>query len=243
MVRIVISFIPLFFILSCGSSSDSGSSVSQIGTGGSTAKFTIVDDNLYILDSENLKLFDVSEAEYPTPLTQVYVPFDVQTLFAYKEYLFLGAESGVYIYKNSLEYISKFTHMRSCDPVVVSEDIAFVTLHTNNRCWFENGANRLEVLDVSNPEYPTLLNSYPMWEPKGLGVDGNMLFICDGNAGLKIFEIDDGSVSQIESLFEIDCKDVIPIENNLIATAEDGIYQIDYSTEDFEILSKIGVGE
>ena len=46
--------------------------------------------------------------------------------------------------------------------------------------------NQLDVIDISNKTSPLLISSYAMYNPSGLGIDGDLIFICDGEAGLKI---------------------------------------------------------
>ena len=121
--------------------------------------------------------------------------------------------------------IAKFTHVQSCDPVVVADDIAYVTLSSGSRCWNNRiGVNRLEILDVQDPTNPILIKTLDMWSPTGLGVDDNKLFICDGESGLKAFEItkiDESGVVDVtldlkSSDAEIDCYDVIAHNDTLI---------------------------
>ena len=79
----------------------------------------------------------------------------------------------------------------------------------------------------------------------GLGIDENILFICDGDAGLKIYEttdpmtIDDNILAHFP---EIQAYDVIPINGVLILIGEDGIYQYDYQDiENIQLISKIEI--
>lgn len=77
-----------------------------------------------------------------------------------------------------------------------------------------------------------------MWSPTGLGVDGDNLFICDGESGLKHFKINrveeegniDVSLDLQSSDPEIDCYDVIAHEKRLIVSNRDEIRQFDYGS-------------
>ncbi len=77
-----------------------------------------------------------------------------------------------------------FTHATSCDPVIVDDTLAYITLRSGNACG--GSLNSLDVINIMNLESPTLVMSYPMANPHGLGKHGDLLFICDGNSGLKI---------------------------------------------------------
>jgi hypothetical protein len=84
----------------------------------------------------------------------------------------------------------------------------------------------LDVIDLQNIANPVLLKSYPMTEPYGLGIDNKTLFVCDGAAGLKIFDATDPmQVDQhvLKQYSELKAFDVIPFGNILIMIAEDGI--------------------
>jgi hypothetical protein len=81
-----------------------------------------------------------------------------------------------------------------------------------------------------------------MDEPYGLGIDDNILFICDGSAGLKIYDASDPmSIDQnkIKQYSEIDAWDVIPLGDVLLMIGSDGLYQYDYT--DLENIRELSV--
>ena len=94
---------------------------------------------------------------------------------------------------------------------------------------------------------PVLMKSYPMSEPYGLGVDNKTLFVCDGQAGLKIYDASDRlriDQHMLKQYTNIKALDVIPFGNVLIMIAEDGIYQYNYTDlQNIKQLSKIPIGE
>jgi len=148
--------------------------------------------------------------------------------------LFIGSQTGMYVYSlqnpAQPEFISEFRHASSCDPVVVEGNFAYVTLRGGNLC----GAieSQLDVIDISTIEKPEFVKSYPMEEPYGLGIKNNVLFVCDGNAGLKIYKADDAmkiDSNMVASYPDINAFDVIPLQDVLIMIGIDGLYQYDYS--------------
>ncbi len=257
MKNYIISFIVAGFLVGCGStsgggSSDSASNVpsggssSKSGKGGSQARFAISGDYLYTLNKRELEAFDISMPDNPLPYTKDSVDFDVETLFSYKDHLYIGAEGGVYIYSKptpsqGLEKVGEFTHLKSCDPVVVENDLAFVTLNSGNSCRLNSGANALQVLNIKDSLNPKLITTRNMIEPKGLGIDNGKLFICDGVGGLKVFSVEqydnnETNETQVNIIFDrnstvanIDCYDVIPYNKNLIVSNGDDVRQFDYS--------------
>jgi hypothetical protein len=80
-----------------------------------------------------------------------------------------------------------------------------------------------------------------MTKPKGLGIDEEMLFLCDD--GLKIFNITTPEKSYLNSIKHIkgmEGYDLIAWGNVLMMIAEDGLYQYDYSNvDDIKALSVI----
>jgi hypothetical protein len=181
-----------------------------------------------------LRLFNITESADPTPEKEIYVGWNIETLFPYEQKLFLGSTTGMYIYSladpSNPEYISNFWHASSCDPVVVEGNYAYVTLRAGNLCG--DNLSLLDVIDISDIQSPTLLKEYPMEEPYGLGIDSNILFICDGDAGLKVYDASDPLVidqNKIAQYGDINAWDVIPLGGVLIMIGTDGLYQYDYS--------------
>jgi len=87
--------------------------------------------------------------------------------------------------------------------------------------------------------------AYPMTNPHGLGKEGDILFICDGSAGLKIYDAADPKTITshlIKTYPGINAFDVIPIGNVLVMIGDDGLYQYNYSNIlNITLLSKIEV--
>ena len=221
----------------------------SIGIAGSMSKFMIYDHYLYTLFLSQMKLFDISTLNQPLESNNVNISWDIETLFRYEDKMFIGAQTGMYIYDLSSPgnptYLSQFTHAQSCDPVVVEDDIAYVTLRSGTRCG--GILNQLDVLDVSDVTNPIHLRSYALDNPHGLGIDNGTLFICDGESGLKIFDAQDPlliSDNQIAHFRSINSKDVIPLGDILLMIGNDGLYQYDYADlNNLKLLSIIPVTE
>ncbi|MEM9867444.1 MAG: hypothetical protein AAF765_07150 [Bacteroidota bacterium] len=214
------------------------------GEGGSLARFKIVGEFLYAVDSHTINVFDISDLENPKDMEDVYAGFDIETIFNRGEHLFLGSMRGMYIFDISSPatptFVSEFQHGTACDPVVVDGDYAYVTLRGGNGCGaLESG---LFIVDISNIENPILTTSYPMEEPYGLGVREEKLFICDGSSGLKVY--DKTNVEEITLLNhfkDIVTFDVIPLESHLIMVGDDVLYQYEYLDDNIRLISQIGL--
>jgi hypothetical protein len=229
------------------SSDAAGTNNGGSGTGGSMARFTVYDRFLYTVDNYNLRLFDITTAADPVLKSELYVGWNIETLFPYDQKLFLGSTTGMYIYSladpANPAYISMFRHASSCDPVVVQGDYAYVTLRAGNLCG--DITSQLDVIDISDIQTPYLVKEYTMEEPYGVGIDGELLFVCDGDAGLKIFNASDPRVidqNKIAEYENINAFDVIPLGEVLILIGTDGLYQYDYSDpENIHALSVIPI--
>ncbi len=233
--------------VSSGSTSGGGG---DVGTAGSMARFAIVDNYLYVLDGNTMKIFDITDQENPKELDQTQMDFAIETIFPYEDKLFIGGTQGMFIYDNTdpvnPKLLSKFEHLFSCDPVVVQNDIAYITLRNGTPC--RTTVNQLDIVNIADPTKPTLVKSYPMHNPHGLSIQGNTLYVCDGNQGLKAFDVTD--VNNIQSVGKDPSLrkafDVIALggTQTLIVVGRDGIYQYDNSNpNDLKRISVIAVEE
>lgn len=234
------------------SDSDSGTydgGGSESGTGGSMARFTLNGDYLYTVDSRTLKTFDLSAPGQPKYLDKKdqQMNFGIETIFSMDTLLFIGSQDGMYIYnitRNEFpQQMSVTRHIRSCDPVVARGDYAYVTLNSENR-WCGNTSNLLEIYNISDPYKPKLVRTETGFTaPRGLGIDKNMLFICDD--GIKLYDVSDpekpkwiDDFTHIPEAKNIDAYDVIPLNGLLLVTGADGLYQFNYSDNKLVFLSK-----
>lgn len=202
------------------------------GTGGSMARFTLYDNYLYTVSQSDLLVFNVKTLNKPTQQAKINLGWGIETIFPYKDKLFIGSNTGMYIFDNKNpekpERLSIFQHARACDPVVVHNDIAYVTLRTG---WCGASPNQLDVVNVSNLSSPSLIKSYQMQQPAGLAIDFPNLFICESQYGLKSFDASSATNITLQQHIEkINAYDVIPLEGkHLLMVGKDGLYQYDTS--------------
>ena len=233
-----------FGIIEGGPFFETAASDDSSGQGGSLARFKIVDDYLYAVDSHFINVFEISDLSNPVDMEDVYAGFDIETIFNRGSHLFLGSMRGMYIYDISNpsmpEFVSEFEHGTACDPVVVDDNYAYVTLRGGNNCGaLESGLFIVDISDISNP---ILARNYPMDEPYGLGIKGDQLFVCDGTSGLKVY-----NKSDIENLVELDhfkdvvTFDVIPLESTLLMIGDGVLYQYVYSEDGLDLLSRLNL--
>lgn len=217
---------------------------SNTGQGGSLAKFTIQGNYMYTVEGVMLKVYDVSSASNTVLLKSIDLNNSgVETIFCNSSYLFFGTQNGMLIYgltdPSTPNYISTYSHLMSCDPVVVAGNIAYVTLSSGTRC--NRGMNQLEVIDISDVSNPSLLKVYTMGNPKGLAVGGQYLYVCDQISGFKVLDITDNmDIKTVNSIDDLLAYDVILSGNTLTITGSAGVYQYDCSDPlNLKFLSKI----
>lgn len=220
----------------------------ETGTGGSLARFTIAHDFLYTINDQELTAFDLGENTCPDRTVSTYVSWGIETLFPYKEYLFIGSRNGMYIYDATIpatpQYLSQFNHANACDPVFVKDDIAYVTLRDGTLC--EDFVNQLDVIDVSNVLSPRLIVTHEMDHPHGLSVRDNTLYLCEGEYGLKVFDVSDAESipdNRLDHIKNMHAYDVISLSSqHLLVIGEDGLYQYDTSKpSDLKLMSFLAV--
>ncbi len=220
------------------------------GVGGSLARFTIAHEHLYIVDNSDLKVFDLSNPEVPDFTTNINLGWGIETIFPYQNNLFIGSNSGMFIFDNSSPQfpvlLSEFEHARACDPVFVKDNRAYVTLRDGNEC--QTFTNQLDLVDITDLNNPSLIKSFPMFNPHGLSIKDNSLFICEGEQGLKTFDISDPNTLDqrlLEHLRGFNAYDVIANPGNddhLFLIGKDGFYQFDFSDpSDIKEMSVISV--
>ena len=218
------------------------------GTGGSMARFTIVDPYLYALHKTYIQLVRIDDPVNPSLWSTVDVGWGIETIFPYGNYLFIGSTTGMFIYDNTNPdnptKLSAFAHVTSCDPVVAQGDYAYVTLRAGSFCG--GGVNRLDILDITDLTDPQMVESYAMQGPFGLGIDGSFLFVCDGVAGLKVYDVSDPmNIDLIAFETNNETYDVILIPPLAIVVGPDGLDQYDYTdvatTGELVLLSHLDV--
>lgn len=206
----------------------------SFGTGGSMARFTLSSGHLYAVDESTMRVFDVKNAADPMFVKPIDLGWGIETIFPFQNKLFIGSNRGMHIYDASTPAsptrMAVYEHVVACDPVVVNEQYAFVTLRSGNFCI--NNINQLQVINIEDPYRPYLMKSYPMLNPHGLGLAGDNLYIAEGQHGLKSFKVSDVMTvdqNQMEFLESFKSVDLIPGPKSLIVIGPDGVCQFDYS--------------
>ncbi len=208
------------------------------GTGGSTARFTIVGNYLYTVDKQHLKVFSLSNLADPVLKNTVSVGFEIETIYPFKDKLFIGSTSVVYIFSiinpetpEKLSTAISPNVLRRCDPVIARDTVAYATLRTNSAC---GGGTQsiLAVYDIRNIANPIQKTFRNLQEPYGLGFADTCLYVAT-KTGLSVYSI--ATEYNPEYLRNVRPQewvyDVIPYGNTLIAWAKDGVILFDITNK------------
>jgi hypothetical protein len=225
---------------------DQTNSSATTGMGGSTARFTILNNYLYAVTYSDLNIFDLSNPQKPAFAGKSNIGWNIETIYPFENKLFIGSTTGVFIYDVSTPgnpaKQTQFTHVRSCDPVIANDNhYAWSTLRSASTC--AGNVNELDVLDISQITSTSLVKTYSMTNPQGLSKDGNVLFVCDNKGGLKVYDASHpDNIQLIKQINGLEPSDVIAWNNRALVIATDGLYQFDYSDlNNIRLLSKIGL--
>jgi hypothetical protein len=233
----------LFYSSSMADASGNFAAPKVGGVAGSMARFTLMNNYMYTVTNYQLKTFDVSTPQDPVFKTNINVGWNIETIYPFKDRLFIGSRSGMFIYdvSNPGSPVKKgqFNHINACDPVVADDDHAFVTLRSGTEC--QGFSNQLDVVSISNLDNPSLKKTYQMTNPHGLSKDGNLLFICDGKAGLKVYDASNVTdLKMLKLVRGMEPYDVIAWNKLALVVAKDGLYQFDYTNaNDIRLISSI----
>jgi hypothetical protein len=208
----------------------------QSGQGGSLARFAIVGNYMYAVDQENLRVFSILNAASPQLIKIVKVGFEIETIYPFKDKLFIGSTSVVHIFSitnpESPEKLSQAispTVLRRCDPVVAKDTVAYATLRVNAQCGGVQSI--LAVYDVKDILNPIQRKALFVSEPYGLGYKENVLYVCDRQVGLRVYDISNAyDPVQIKVINNSDWYiDVIPYNDVLICWTQTGSILYDIS--------------
>jgi hypothetical protein len=217
-----------------GAGAGAATSPSGSGTGGSMARFTIVGNYLYTVDKTDLKVFSIIDPANPILKNKVPVGFEIETIYPFKDKLFIGSTSVVHIFsitnpENPVKLSTAIspTVLRRCDPVIARDTVAYATIRTNSSCG--GGVQSiLAVYDIKDIQNPIQKTFRPLQEPYGLGFADSALYVAT-QSGLNVYNI----ATEYNPIFISTIRnqdwfyDVIPYGNTLIAWTKDGVILFD----------------
>ena len=206
----------------------------------------VVGEYMYAVNNSELITFDLSDDSNPQEINKQDVGRDIENIYHSENTLFIGSRAELHIYaintdgvptkKSSTEYVAFGDgDTTPCDPVVASQDVAYVTLSTSfsnfdDPCGSTLEVNELRAYNVQDLSSPQIMSIVPMHNPQGLSIDGDYLFVSDGTAGFSVFEVEhNGLLELVASIDGFAAYDLIAKDGKLLVVSPDEIRQYDYS--------------
>ena len=245
-----ILFIVTFFFQCSKDSTGNNAAANPAGAGGSTARFTIAGNYLYVVDHMSLKSFDITQPGNPVYKDKTEIGLNIETIFPYQDKLFIGSASSMYIYSltNPAKPIrlakADYTISMACDPVVAKDSVAYAALRVEftGPCARGFGNSSLMVYNIKNISSPVLITEIGLQSPQGLGVKDSALYVCERTKGMKVFNVKNPYDPVLKMQISTDIfYDVIPYGNILICQVQGGFSLYDIGTNPLEpvYISKI----
>lgn len=197
------------------------------------SRFAFEDKFLYsILNWGSFGVFDLGIPAKPVSTNRINTESTLFSIVAYRNKLFLGSQSGTVLYNNTdpamPKKVSNFPQGTPCDQVTIQDDMAYVTSRSGTFCG--GFVNKLDVIDISDSKVPKRVKSYPMENPRATLVDFPTLYLCEGETGLKVFDVRDPMEIDKHLLSvkkDIVAYGVVSLGKTILVTGKDYLYQFD----------------
>jgi len=221
-----------------------GSSDSKIG---SVNRIAYSDGYLYAISNEFLTVFE-DDAELSL-VRSSREGNQMETIYPFKKKLYVGTRNSMEIFSTMdpanpiLE--ATFVHANACDPVLPSDDVAYVTLRTDDDECAGNATDALLVVNTSNVFSSYLVEEIAMNSPYGLSLIGDKLYVGEGSNGLKIFDATNKYELELITYDKsVEAYDIIdhPTKANIILIASPagfGQYEVSNENQNLDLISWI----
>jgi len=203
------------------------------------SQMIIVGSNMYVIDNQELKTYSLRDATTPELKSAISVGFDMLSINAHDEQLFIGTLNATYIYSIANiwapEYVGTQSSISWCTPLAFKDNYIFATSTsdrmTGNVCGIHS--NSLTVYDMNNSDNYSYDTSIYMEDPRGIAQSFNTLYVADYKTGICIFDLTD----QINAPFLVNIVDrtqsnleCLVNDNKLYVMQETGFSIFDITT-------------
>lgn len=217
----------------------------ETAVAGSYTRVLAVGDFLYAVDTRSVITYDLSDRDNPVEVDRTDVGLAVETIFHLDGNLFIGSREGMFTYtiaddghpvrRGTFDYSLVTGGVEPCDPVVANRATAFATLYAEDAGVRECGGNRrdiemLVVMDIQDLDRPSLIQTYDTPTPRGLSLDGDLLFVCNDAAGITVFDVSDPARAEVVTrVHGVMAWDAITDDGVLIVVGTEEVVQYDYT--------------
>ncbi len=217
------------------------------GQSGTTNRFIVKEDKMYILTASGIDEYNAQLEE----LKSTRVPAQgLETIFERNDHIYIGSQSAMLVYSvenDQLVHKGTFRHQIACDPVLpVSDDIAYVTTRAGGTCPGDENILYVVSTDLRTGSFSEaqIIN---MLNPFGMALSQDMLFVAEGDRGLTIFDATTRSnLKMLKRHSNIVAYDVLPHPTRtdvILIASGDKIdqYLIGADGKDYDFMSSISL--
>jgi len=222
------------------------------------SKVAVVDEFMYTVDGFELRLFDISDASNLELIRPIQLAFNIgliEKITIKDNLLYLSNQYSVYYFditnRSTPAFVNTLDHATACDEITIEGDFIYVSSQESSSC---NGwKSHVQVIGLDNMNFPEFLQSIPMTNPQGMTTFNNRLYVCDGDLGFKILNINQPSNGVfsyfIEGAFlDIQAEQIFHYEKDgvyhLVVIGNTGIYQYEVISpttfKELSFISKAG---
>ncbi|MEE9374688.1 MAG: hypothetical protein V3V00_16655 [Saprospiraceae bacterium] len=160
---------------------------------GSVNRITRTKGHVYAINRSKMAVF--SDHDELALLGEGFYGSQMESIYPNGDHLFIGGSSSIEILNITNpakpHYSGSFLHPTSCDPVYPIDSVAYVTLRTDDDDICPGDVNALVVLDITDVRIPQNVQEIEMLSPFGISLIGDVLYVGEGENGLKIFDATD----------------------------------------------------
>ncbi len=210
---------------------------------GSYTRLLSVGGFLYAVDNTSIITYDISNKDNPVEVNRTDVGLAVETIFHLDGNLFVGSRQGMFTYtiaddghperRGTFDYARVTGMVEPCDPVVANSTTAYATLYTGDvadRCGRSQTLEMLVVMDIRNLDAPELITTLNVRSPRGLSLDGDLLFVCNDVNGFTLINVEDPTTPRVITTYTgLTAWDAIAKDGILIVVGTKELVQYDYS--------------
>lgn len=215
---------------------------------GTTNRITAVDDYAYMIGDNKMYIINLNDNSQSSSISNLY-EWDLETIIHDSGNLYIGKARGMTVLDLSdpvnPRKIKEYIHEVACDPVLPHGNIAYVTLRSQGTVC-QGDEDMLHVVDLNSLTSESGLKAIKkinMDSPYGMSIINNLLFVGEGQNGLKVFDISvPKSPVMLAEHDNIQAYDVIahPSLDLLLVTGQNGLEQYEYDVDmNLSILSSV----
>lgn len=212
---------------------------------GSYSRLLAVGDFLYAVDATSVITFDAADRDDPVEVGREDVGLAIETIYHHDGNLFIGSREAMYTYsitddgtparRGQFDYNTLNLPVEPCDPVVADDNTAYATLYTDitneaGGCGRARQVQSLVVMDITNLEEPTLINTYDVATPRGLALADDHLVVCNDEVGFTVFDVTDPArAERVAFVEDLEAWDAIVQDDVLMVVGTTELVQYDIS--------------